>query len=1069
MPTLTGRLLNTGLVLGGAISAVLAPQASYIAAQRQYVPWAGFTGLSLLLAVMLGAAAVRALQVVAARAGEGSRDALLPLAGGSALPLLLLWVPVALQAPSSAFRVWLPLALLASGGLLAVGTLLRPGAAAWRRPALRVGGVALVLWLVTWASLDPQPGASWSFFLGLAWALYLLVALVGWGAILNRLLLPEAPADWGQRAAWGMAVALAVGGLLNLTWSVSPALVLAFLALGAGAWAEDAAGQRRQLAQSLRSGLRRAAGESVVVVLALAVTALVAVQLAGSLAGTVDTVVEHPPFDLHDDTQAYLVFPYKMLELGSMGSEPFEARRMLSLGGQSFLQALVLVALPVRTIHLLDDGVALLILVGLILGGARRRGLGRGPTMLLLLVLLTLPHLDMRGNTSSLFTGVVLLVSWFRLLAEDLVRPAPAIANAALVAVTAGGLCTLKSTLIPAAVILFAVSAAAHAVRGGAARRAAGEALLAAAMVGVVLLPWMTSVFASSHTLLYPVLGKGFYGGVYTDEFAAISGDFSVPRAELAGATWAQLVSVLPALLVLLFVRDARPRAPATAVIVAAIGTALLLVVMGDPSLSRSLDRYAFPVHAAAFLCLVLAAFERDEESGGQRSGLGAMAAVAIAAAVMLQGARATEELYRQVLANGASAIAGEPVGSETERRALSELQAAMPASGAVLATLPNPFLLDLRSHRVYLNSLPGMAGLPPGLPVFAGGEEVASYLQAHSIRYLAYGGVAQLRDLFTLTEDRILDKYPRSRMRWAMLRYHQRYRQTVEELARSRKRLYADSTTVLLDLSQRVFTVVPSERGADAEGFHDGVWTSGDAVIRNLGCTSCGPFVVVRSMGWHPLGDDLERLELVVEIDGRPLEPLRAGPSGLLYRLPHGASSCDQIRLRSRALAPAQVGARAGGPRLGVDVQAIEIGPDESIVEQPIRTVRQKLPSPFEPEQVERRTGFLYDFGWTDGAATFSAIDLAVGRGERYLVLRLHPVHPYGADTERLGLDVAVNGVGLVLERVEGLDHFFRLYDNVREINKIRISSATFIPNELNGSADLRTLGVPLDTVRLE
>ncbi len=50
-----------------------------------------------------------------------------------------------------------------------------------------------------------------SYFFAFAWGL-----LAGWGAVLSRLHLPRKQIDWALRAAWGLALSVVVGGVLNL-------------------------------------------------------------------------------------------------------------------------------------------------------------------------------------------------------------------------------------------------------------------------------------------------------------------------------------------------------------------------------------------------------------------------------------------------------------------------------------------------------------------------------------------------------------------------------------------------------------------------------------------------------------------------------------------------------------------------------------------------------------------------------------------------------------------------------------------------------------------------------------
>jgi hypothetical protein len=365
--------------------------------------------------------------------------------------------------------------------------------------------------------------------------------------------------------------------------------------------------------------------------------------------------------------------------------------------------------------------------------------------------------------------------------------------------------------------------------------------------------------------------------------------------------------------------------------------------------------------------------------------------------------------------------------------------------------------------------SLPGMSSPPPGLPVRGGGEAMAEYLLAHGIRHLAYGGMAELRDLFTLTEDRLLTAYPRSKMRWIMLSYHRLFRNGVVELAGRRKRLYADHTTVLLDLARPVVTVVPAERPLDVEGFRYGVWTQGEGVIRNVGSTRGCSWLALHTRGWHPFRSEPDRLEVEVLADGGPLVPAGAFDRGFLFRVDPPRDHIETLRLRSVVTPPATVQAAASGPPLGLDVASVELAAERSATELATRRWAQTVSGELVPEQVWDRDGFYDDFGWTDGAGRLGSLRWDVPPGCHRLVVTLHPVHPLATDPDHLAVRVLANGVEL--ERVETTPTSlsFGLYHGLDRVEELRILSSVFVPRELSGSSDERVLGVPVRSLRLE
>src|ERR1700694_3085791 len=78
-----------------------------------------------------------------------------------------------------------------------------------------------------------------SYFLAFGWGILILLSLIGWGGVINWLLFPKEETDWGQRAAWGLALSVIVGGVLNLLSSISRATVLVYLGAGMAAWLID--------------------------------------------------------------------------------------------------------------------------------------------------------------------------------------------------------------------------------------------------------------------------------------------------------------------------------------------------------------------------------------------------------------------------------------------------------------------------------------------------------------------------------------------------------------------------------------------------------------------------------------------------------------------------------------------------------------------------------------------------------------------------------------------------------------------------------------------------------------
>lgn len=785
--------------------------------------------------------------------------------------------------------------------------------------------VALVLSL-----LAPRPVTSGPLFfaLALAWGAYLVASLAGWGLLLARRVLPER-IGWAGNAALGMAAAVLAGGLLNLCGVISRPLLLVLLAAGFGVLASDLWPRRQTLVERTRAYVGELRVDRWRTGLLVLLGLLTFLQLTGAPLAGVNNVSTYRDFDVHDDYQAYLVFPQKMLQLGSLGAEPFDARRMICLGGQPFLQTLVLAALPLRALHLLDAGVALLICLGLLAGLLRALEVAPRLRALVLVFAVVLPHLEARGNTTAVLTAVALLLAWFRLAAAGTLERGQAVPNAVVVALLASALCALKPTMIPVAALFFAFSYSARLVRATPRAQVLLEAGLGAVLVFVMLAPWMIALYQSSGTLLYPILGKGYFGSVYTGDFAAVTGDFSIPTGEMLEHIRRNLLRVLPLVTLLLGVRARSPRAPALALALTAVVATVVLVVVNDPYLDRSIYRYAFPLVAGSLLALIASALAKGAPASEQPPAL--VAAVLVA----LLGIFATPAtLWTTTVAEPwrttRAALTSRPLEDAGQRDEMRALQNAVPAGAALLARVPYPFYLDFERNPIHIDSLPGMASPPPGLPTFRGGEAVAGYLAEHGIRYVAYGARTDQLRLLNLTEADIANRYPRSRVRHVMLAYHRDLENNVLELARSRQHLVDNEQSFVLDLATRATAAsvdaprIRPEHLADKDNvLADNNWTTGNAVLRGLELTvPVGHRHLAVAIGQaHPFRTDVARLAVRVWADDTPLVFERADGAVLLFALPADVPSVHTLRVVSSTFVPRELGLGQDSRTLGIPI----------------------------------------------------------------------------------------------------------------------------------------------------
>jgi hypothetical protein len=844
-----------------------------------------------------------------------------------------------------------------------------------------------------------------------------------------------------------MAALVAAGGALNLAWAVSPATLKALVAIGAGAAFHET--RRRSWLTDGTRGLR---------LLAAAAALLAAAQVAGSLHGAINDVAVFRPFDVHDDAQAYLPMAVKLTEQGSLGPEPFEARRLLNLGGQTFLQTLVLAGLPLRPPHLLDAGLGMAVLVALAWGQAARRGVDWRLAPLLLLPVLALPHLEIRGNTSAVLTGTCLLLAWYRTASLRAVEEASPARRAALVGLLAAGLAALKGTFVPVAALAILFDLVLRWWEGRRPGRALLEAAATGAAVVALLLPWMVSLYQSSGTLHFPLLGNGFYGARYTDDFAAMPGLARLPSLDLVKAAVGMLAEALPLALLLLVARRRGRERAAFAIGAACLAAGVVYVFAADANLQRSLHRYAFPMVQGGIVVLLASAL-----AGTRGRPLGARAGVAAATAVWLlaSGADAARRTYARLADNVADTLAGAPPVAPAELQVARQVLAPLPEGAPVLTRLRAPYLLDFGSRTVYLMGLPGFSSPPPGMPLSAGPEAFAAYLAGQGVPYLAasYRPAAGEGSLLNLSEKDILDRYPHSRVRWTMLRFHEATHANVTALMRSRHRLFDSGADVLLDLTRPVVTVLaPEEMGARS------VWTAPVSGWRGTPVPLRGGerFLALWRSGWMAEGD-LGPGNVEVRVNDRPANVVEATAALVLAELPAGIGGIESLAVRTARHGGDRL---AGGRAVGLDLLAVEAWRERPTPAMATRRLEQTVEGEVRPERIISRSGFYEDFNWTNGDAELRALRWPVPAGATRLVVACHAVHPFLADTARLAPSVQVNGLDAPLAGRGEREFSFALPRGVRVIGTVRIRSATFVPS---ANGDPRPLGLPVEALRME
>lgn len=628
--------------------------------------------------------------------------------------------------------------------------------------------------------------------------LLLLASLAGWGAAVRRLAFPWITSDRALDAGWGLAFTLLFGGLLNLAGAISRLGVVLFVSAGVAIAARDTYRDRQSLAASARSAMQRMRERRLLAAAVGALAVALTIFYAASICST--------RFNDHDDLQGYFVFPAKMLQTGALGPDPYSERRIVSLGAMGFLQTLVLSVADPKYTRIVDPGISLLLGVALLAGIARLAPAPAWTSILAGFVLVLIP--PPAANVTSAVTGLCLFLTLFLTLCKTALRVEPGaagISSAAPISLTAAALCSLKTTHVPATLLLIVVV---YSIRACTKRRSTGvirESALIGALTLLFLTPWMISLYRSNGTLLFPLLGRGFHPSEYVT-FSSVGG------ALTAGSTIALLrstlldIAVAPLLILAaaaLLRSDLRGRRLVCVGWAAVALVSRLLMSVSQGGVVQT-PRYSYAFWQAATLTLLVFAFPTARTGGllpfrrRRVRSLGALA-MAVLAGAELDSVRAYCSSRLAAIRSGVE-DSQNPHFMQRYVRRYAAMQQAIPQNATVLTRLQYPFVLDFKRNRIFIADYPGGSSPPPGMPFFLGGERLAAYLCRQGIHYVAYSYATEAGFYEGLFRERLQPgTEPGTRLQ--ALHTHD-FQRNLAELGQTRARIYDDGDVFVLDLS---------------------------------------------------------------------------------------------------------------------------------------------------------------------------------------------------------------------------------------------------------------------------
>jgi len=525
---------------------------------------------------------------------------------------------------------------------------------------------------------------SFSYWIAFAWGLAITLSFVGWGVAAARVTgVADEDREWALCASWGMAVVIALGGVLALFDLANRTALVGIGIVGCGLAAVWFRPRKWEWGGALILGL----------------TLLVWYAPA----------VASRAVEPYDDYLAYFTFARRFLDTGTL-LEPFSQRRLLSYGGQSLLHALTIGVGSEKGMNMLDSGIGMIILGGLVFRSLRSftkplwAVLG---TVAMLLVPIS------RNNTMSQVTGLVLWIALFRTIR---------IRSTVLAGLLLAALCSLRSTYILAVVLVTTALLIATIYRDRLRGLTGWWRMVAVACSAIF--PWCLLLYRSSGTLVYPLfkgyqaagMGSSFHT-VWTDQARAVLRLLSDPSV---------LFLLVPLLLVTLLVRGSHvPFGAAALILSSAIPWAA--PITDTPTLFR----YVQPL---AWGSLLVAAYSLTRAKR-----MAVILACVMAPLWAFYAARTVSEGISAMRSLPAEIADGTPTFPAERMAEYRRLESVLPAGASVYTLLPLPSLLDYRTHHIFNADWIGIASLPPGMPFFHGPSALKKYLLSQGIEYIAF------------------------------------------------------------------------------------------------------------------------------------------------------------------------------------------------------------------------------------------------------------------------------------------------------------------------------------------
>ncbi len=590
-----------------------------------------------------------------------------------------------------------------------------------------------------------QPG----YFPVLLWSLVILLSFWGYGEALRRWINRKEFENlgWGLTTAWGMALLIMIGGFLMAFHLAKAPVLTAVVLFGAAVAAfyligkipteetkstKGNRGNPKSKIQNPKSASSFGFQLSCFSFSALLLYSLAALAFASSIAW---------PFhvDPNDDLVCYLMLPEKILATGTL-IEPFSFQRAGTFGGQSLLQALVMIVGDETNGHVPDRGLAMVVLFGILSSLSRNfRGQHAIAAFFLLVAYWFVPV--PRISTPGAMTGGCLLIAFLETFRRvNFCRePSRSFQTIVPLAFLMAGACSIRPTVtIVLGAIFLGYAAKAFIDWKDLKKRAE---LITVVKIGVggfiLLIPFMTVLYASNGTPIIPPF-SGYVSKAYQGMYG-----FPSPLQNIETLINFLRAPEIIGLIVMLAIAAIVPGPADRRWILGCVSLASLLLLYRFGALAfLDLYRFVYPIiMPVAFYYLILA-LQADSVIPIPKSKKGTARAtpLAVSFSVLFLVFFNAKQGYAELVAQGLSTV------QQIQKKAsffdprlkdcYAEIQNTVPAGQSIMTMVDASYWLDYTRNPMASINIVGGSSPPPGLPIGKGANALRDYLKGQGYRY---------------------------------------------------------------------------------------------------------------------------------------------------------------------------------------------------------------------------------------------------------------------------------------------------------------------------------------------